>query len=149
MNIIELIYNKRAQSSNSLPKQIKYNGRTYNEGDEICKVLNAYFGDIGIAIGFDLQNVTEMFDHNNDISIKLVFFEFNETDAHEILQIICNLNSNSASGYDEINANLVKKIAEEIAPILVTLINSHLHRGIFPDELKIGRITLIHKGGKK
>ena len=46
-------------------------------------------------------------------------------------------------------AKLLKDASDVVAPFLVEIFNSSLRNGIFPDELKIARITPIHKFGDK
>ena len=67
----------------------------------------------------------------------------------EILDIINNLNSNKAPGYDDIPTNLIKAVKFSFTPILNTIFNFCLKNGLYPDELKIARVIPLHKGGAK
>ena len=40
---------------------------------------------------------------------------------------------------------LLKKTSHVISPILCTLYNRYMNVGIFPDELKVGKISPIYK----
>lgn len=147
LNINELIYNKKKDSNSLLPTRIVHDGNTYVDGIEICDILNEYFGDIAKIIGLDNNNYN--LDLGSEDAPNEVLNAFEPTNDEEILSIITNLNSNSASGYDSISAGLVKKVAEQLSPIIVRIINECLSNGIFPDELKIARVTVIHKSGRK
>ena len=56
---------------------------------------------------------------------------------------------NQTPGYDNINVNVVKKIYEELKTPLMRIFNLSLSRGIFPDKLKIGKVSPIFKNGEK
>ena len=66
---------------------------------------------------------------------------------NEIMNIIHGLNANKASGHDKIPCFVIKRTANIITPILVSLINSAFCLGIFPNELKIAKVIPIYKKG--
>lgn len=72
-----------------------------------------------------------------------------KTNTLEVDEIIKDLNKNAASGNDDISAQDVVLLKRDLLPILVTLINKAFKVGIFPPNLKISRVTPIHKGGNK
>jgi hypothetical protein len=51
----------------------------------------------------------------------------------------CNIN--------EISTKLYKDISDIICDPLATIMNECIQQGIFPDVLKIARVTPLHKGG--
>lgn len=71
------------------------------------------------------------------------------TDPIEVVEVIRKLKRNVAAGIDEITANVIIHVAHEISEVLAYLLNLTLSDGIFPEELKIARVTPIHKGGDK
>ena len=60
----------------------------------------------------------------------------------EITKIISELQNDKAS---DIPIKIIKRSSKIIAPVLSKLINNSMQSGIFPDKLKIGRITPIFK----
>ena len=56
---------------------------------------------------------------------------------------------NKAPGYDNINVNVLKKVYEELKTPLMHIFNLLLSTGIFPDKLKIAKVSPIFKNGKK
>ena len=62
----------------------------------------------------------------------------------EILKIISEFDNNKAS---DIPVRVVKKSAHIIAPVLESYFNFFMKDGIFPDVLKVGKITPIFKKG--
>lgn len=65
----------------------------------------------------------------------------------EIETSINNIRNNVAAGFDEIKAIPIKYVSDIISPILTAIINATFETGIFPDRLKIARISPVHKGG--
>lgn len=76
-------------------------------------------------------------------------FIMNNTNTDEIINIITNLNRRSAVGYDEISTNFCMFFKHNLSISLTNLINSSLANGIFPDALKIGKVSPILKSGNK
>lgn len=68
-------------------------------------------------------------------------------DESEIHSFIMNLPNNSAAGVDGIKAEPLKSVSQYISGPLTHICNLILSTGIFPDKLKIARVSVIHKGG--
>ena len=66
----------------------------------------------------------------------------------EILEIVANLKPKSSSGPDNLPTKVLKKIIHGIVNPLTVLINRTLAEGIFPDTLKIAKVTPIYKKGE-
>lgn len=71
----------------------------------------------------------------------------NLTTPNEILNIINNLNTNTSSGVDHINAKMIKCIKHQIIGQLSACINHCLEEGNFPTNLKTAKVTPIYKSG--
>ena len=50
-------------------------------------------------------------------------------------------------GHGRISSELLKLITGDISKCITLIINQSLHSGIFPDNLKIAKVTPIHKKG--
>ena len=74
---------------------------------------------------------------------------FEPTNDEEIVNIIKDLNSNKAPGYDDKPTKLTKAAAHSLSPFLSSIFNSCLESGHYPDGLKIAPVTPLHKGGSK
>ena len=75
--------------------------------------------------------------------MKLVFFK--PTNEDEILKIMKKLGSRKSAGHDNIKADLIKCVANEIVKPLSIIFNMSLSNGIVPDELKIAKVVPIFK----
>ena len=59
------------------------------------------------------------------------------------------MNINKSTGYDDIAALSLRKCADVIAPTLSDILNLTIFSGIYPDSLKIARVTPVHKSESK
>ena len=59
----------------------------------------------------------------------------------EIIDIINKLKPKSSSGVDDLSNKVIKHIQEIIAESLTIIINQMLNTGIFPDSLKISKVS--------
>ena len=69
------------------------------------------------------------------------------TNIEEITHSIIDLNPNKAIGYDGIPAKLIKAAKHLLFPFLANIFNNSLETGHYLDELKIERVTPLHKWG--
>ena len=63
--------------------------------------------------------------------------------------IINGLKNSSSTGWDNIPTNVIKAVSGTIVAPLTQLINKSLQQGIFPDALKIAKISPIYKSESK
>ena len=59
----------------------------------------------------------------------------------ELKNAFGSLKTNKSSGYDDISADVVKRVSDEIFVILKHIFNISLAKGVCPDKLKIARVT--------
>jgi hypothetical protein len=74
-------------------------------------------------------------------------FVFEETTPQEIFIDIGALLNRKASGYDEINASVLKSCSEGVCVHLANIFNLMVRSGKYPDRLKIAMIKPIPKNG--
>ena len=75
-------------------------------------------------------------------------FTPSNTTIEKITAIIKSL-KDCSPGCDNIHTKVIKKGVSVLAPVISSNINKSFAKGIFPVALKIAKIILIHKGGKK
>ena len=71
------------------------------------------------------------------------------TDVYEVTDVISSLNPHKSLGVDDIPTKLITATKHVLSPYLSKLINYCLKNGRYFDELKIARVTPLHKGGSK
>ena len=60
-----------------------------------------------------------------------------------------SLKTNKSPGYDDISSNEIDNVFDFMVESLRYILSSSLAQRIFPEEIKISRITPIYKGGEK
>ena len=67
---------------------------------------------------------------------------------NELKDAFFSLKINKSAGYNDISFNDVKKCFGVLHKPLLHIFNLSLQTGIFPDKLKIARVTPLFKGGE-
>ena len=80
----------------------------------------------------------------NDINCS---FKFSYVNCKEISDTIKNLKNKNSQGHDNISLNLLKSLAPAIIYPLSVIINQSLVTGIFPENMKIGKVIPVYKKG--
>ena len=70
-------------------------------------------------------------------------------DSHCVKQIIKGIKTSRSNGHDGISSELLKLISNDIADSITLIINQSLKSGIFPNQLKIAKVTPIYKKDDK
>ena len=99
--------------------------------------LNDAYNEIGELNVSDLPSFTDYLPKTNPSSIFL-----HDCSPEEICDIIQEFQNGKSS---DIPIHIVKKASHIISPIICALYNKCIKNGIFPDELKIGRVSPIYK----
>lgn len=76
-------------------------------------------------------------------------FLFEETNPQEIFNLVGAPAGHKAPGYDEINANTLKKCNEGLCVHLANVFNLMIRSGKYPDRLKMSAVKPIPKSGKE
>lgn len=71
------------------------------------------------------------------------------TDNLEVFNLINAINVNKSTGADKISGMVLKRCIEPITPVLSDIINLMLSTGIYPDHLKIAKVSPVYKSGSK
>ena len=112
---------------------------------EIAEIFNSCFVNIG-------PNVAAFIPESKTSFQKYIHYDgpclstINPTDL-ELENPFASLKTNKSSGYDDISADVVKRVSDEIFVILKHIFNISLAKGVFPDKLKLARVTPIFKKG--
>ena len=66
---------------------------------------------------------------------------------NELKDAFCSIKTNKCLGHDEINFNVTRSCFDELCEPLQYLFNLSFENGIFPNNLKTAKVTLIFKAG--
>ena len=134
----------RRKKKREYPQDVKLsNGDTISELNQIAEAFNNYFIRIGST---DKQTTTQNKEYTSYLcdksNSKLVFNSITE---ESVLHIIDSLKPKTSTGVDGISNKLLKFVKCGIAKPLTIIINQMLSVGIFPDLLKISKVTPLYK----
>ena len=122
-----------------------YNGVECSDKQAIVENFNYFFASVG---ELNSRNITE----HNDSSYRDYLseriessFEFRLVDSHDVKRIIKGIKISRSNGHDGISSELFKLISNDIADSITLIINQSLKSGIFPNQLKIAKVTPIYK----
>ena len=128
--------------------QIEINGQVTDNQQEIADKFNDYFINVGPTLANQVPTTDtkplEFLEHTCQNSIFL-----NPVTEEEVGDIISNLKNTDSIGYDNIPTKLLKFCSSELTQILTYINNESIQEGIFPDGLKIARVTPIYKSEDK
>jgi hypothetical protein len=68
---------------------------------------------------------------------------------NEMGKVVKDLKKKSSAGIDEVHDCIVKQCIQLLKKPLTNIYNASLESGIFPDQLKIARDSLLHQKGDK
>ena len=118
------------------------NARTDSDKSIIVNKFNDFFTNIGSTLASQMPDTTSPPIFSNDY-IPQSFFLYPPM-REEIYKIIMSLKTASTAP-DTMPVKLVKKFCNILVIPITHMIENSIQKGIFPNELKIARITPIHK----
>ena len=111
----------------------------------IANAFNNVFINIGPKLADGIPTATRSFEsylQNTNETIKEEPITINE-----IKDAFFSLKINKSAGYDEISFNVIKNCFGELCDPLTYIFNLSFEKGIFPDRMKIAKVTPVFKGG--
>ena len=143
--VMKEITGKKKTKSNSFPKMLKLEtGNTYNQ-KKIADEFNSFFTNIGTNLANKIPNVQKSF--KDYLSMNEVFIADSELLFEEFENAFKSLQRNKACGIDNINSNIIIDVYDEIKQPLFQVFRTSIDNGIFPDSLKIAKVSPIFKSG--
>ena len=111
----------------------------------IADEFNKYFVNISGSVGNSQSNIMNDAFHTYLTDKPNCTLKFKLTNVTEIIDIINQLMLKSSSGVDDLSNKVIKHIQEIIPEPLTIRINKMLNTGIFPDSLKISKVSPLFK----
>ena len=143
----EIINNIRGISKREIKPSFILNDQKITDRRIIANEFNKYFVSIAPKLnenykdnGITLDELPLFSDYLPKACPSSIYL--NDCNQYEIMEIIKELKNGKAS---DIPIHVIKKSSGIISPYLANYFNHCMHTGIFPDELKLGKITPIYK----
>ena len=138
----EIIGNKSVTNA-PLPNFITVKNREIFDKTEIAETFNSYFVNIisNLAASIPESQIPfQNYIHYDGPCFRTI----NLTDL-ELENAFAGLKTNKRSGYDDVSADVVKRVSVEIFVILKQIFSISLAKRVFPDKLKNSSVTSIFK----
>jgi len=124
-------------------------GQYTSDNQVIVNEFNKYYVEIGSKLASKIQTP-------RDKSFKDYLYQpvryslnFKQVNRDTVLKLIDSLKSKNSCGYDNISTKLLKYVKQELVDSITLIINQSIASGVFPDLLKIAKVTPIYKKGDK
>jgi len=123
-------------------------GKEIKDESEIANTFNDYFSSVGSNLA---KNILKPTPNTANLKEKHIpnTFVFQEIYPSEVERVIHSLKNKKAPGMDNIKAELLKKVAKEIAEPLAYISNLSVETGVFPSHFKSGIVKPLFKNGDK
>ena len=128
-----------------LPRKIVINKNVIFDEKHIGHAFNNVFINITPKLADDVPTATRSFEsyvQNTNETIKEERITINE-----LKDAFFPLKLNKSAGYDEISFNVIKNCFGELCDPLKYIFNLSFEKSIFPDRMKIAKVTSVFKGG--
>ena len=138
---------KKKYNHENFPKKLVINNKDITNVDLIAENFNKYFSDIGPKLAKNIE--VSSIDFRSYIKEHESVQSECDLTVNELKEAFFSLKINKSSGYDGISFNVVKNCFGPLIKPLMYIFNLSLAKGIFPDDLKIARVTLVFKAGNE
>ena len=142
-NLINSLMGRNSYLKNNVHKLV-VEGLEHTDAAEISDLFNMYF----CSIADNLESSLPPISLNNVMQIENIAnsFYLHSVTENECLDVIKKLKL-TGTGLNSMSVRVFKLISPIIIPIFCKLVNYSFNNGIFPESLKLARITPVHKKG--
>ena len=142
------------KQNHSVPNLLLDNtGQTVTDISDIVDTFNNYFSTVSANHEQKISDYTKSIDALLDFTKSKLNecdkFTMESIDENQVFKLLRALNPNKSCGTDHLGPRLLKSSAGFVCKPIAWIINKSIETGIFPNELKIAKITPIHKKSDK
>lgn len=137
----------RCKTKTDFPEYFLFDGHPHSDKTFIANKFNSYYTNIGLelASNINLPENKSFKDYLKNPTIQK--FDFLKTTENEIIKVIDKFKSKSSTGYDRVSNNLIKFVKKEICTPIMLIFNQTISTGMFPNALKIAKVSMLFKKG--
>ena len=129
------------------------NGQNVNENSDIANIFNDYFINLSKTLlsnnaGYE-ETLTVLKEFTKEKLAPGIEFIIQPIDTATVFKMLQDLNTNKSAGVDTVGPRLLKLAAPVISKCVAHMINQSITHGLFPDDLKVAKVTPIFKKGDR
>ena len=142
------------KQNHSVPNLLLDNkGQTVTDVSDIVDTFNTYFSTVSANYEHKTSDYTKSIDTLLDFTKSKLnecdIFRVDSIDENQVFKLLRALNPNKSCGTDHLGPRLLKLSAGFVCKPIAWIINKSIETGIFPNELKLAKVTPIHKKSDK
>ena len=145
-SVMKEILGKCTTKFSTLPTKITVNKTGISDSKKIADGFNKFFTNIGTGLANKIPNSSKRFCFY--ITKLNTSMESQSLSINELKDAFLSRKINKIPGHDVVSFNVIKKCFGELCEHLKYLFNPSIVKGIFPDDLKIAKVTPIFKADK-
>ena len=144
-DLINNLLNKKQKKTTI--NNLKIESETITGDENISNAFNNFFVEIGPKLAANIP--PSDIDPTEYVRPCITEFNFTAITKTVLAATIKQIHTNKAPGLDKISNKLIKLAGNVVYDSLLHIFNLILDTGIFPEDLKLTRVTPIHKEGDK
>ena len=142
-NVINDVLN-RNKNKDSFPDYFVYNNSEITSDKDIANHFNEFFINIGLEQAQSIHTPNRPFQSYLEPTVSKIF-NFQAVEEKYVSKIIKELPNKTNVGHDGISTKLLKTIEATVLKPITFIINQSLETVIFPQKLKIAKVSPIYK----
>ena len=144
-NVMKDLIGKSKIKSTNLPRKLAINKVDVYSKPEIADPFNDFFTNIGQKLASQISKSSITFEtYINKVN---VIMDPKPLSINELKNAFFSLKVNKSSGADDVSFNIIEKCFGVLCKPLIYLFQLSLEKGVFPDDLKIAKVTPTCKAG--
>ena len=149
-NTINILLNRKSKTT-VVNELCVDHGKNITQGKDIVNRFNKFFTSIGPKLANSVTDnaYRNSFDPLSYINPVNSVFHFRDISSYDLKSELQNVQMGKSTGLDKISTKLLKLAGDTIIESLLKIFNLSLKTGIFPDDWKLAKVTLIYKSEDK
>ena len=145
--IMKVIIGKSKVYNDNFPKILNIDKKEITDKKTIAEKFNSYFINVGSKLATKIPPSNTNFESYLP-NITTSFLE-KPLKENEFKVAFFALKTNKSPGNDNLHVNVIRKLYHELKIPLMNIFSLSLKKGIFPEKMKIAKVSPIFKKGDK
>ena len=128
-----------------LPQKIRVKKTDILDLEKIATEFRRFFANVGPMVAKQIPESKKAFE--SYLVKTFATMQHKSVSTNELRDAFFPLKLNKSPGYDEVSFNVVKKCFSELCEPLKNIFSLSIETGVFPDKLKIARVSPVYKAG--